>query len=146
MKHLDQISSVGCEAKIVPPTELIWSKCFIQDRYRYDGADVVHVILKQHEEIDWKRLLSHMDPYWEVLLTHLLNFRFCYPTERDHVPKWLMEELIGRLQAQLDLPPAKVPVCRGRLFSPRDYVIDISEWGFADVVGKGLEERHEPIP
>jgi hypothetical protein len=24
-------------------------------------------------------------------------------------------------------------------------VTDISEWGFADVVGKGLEERHEPI-
>ena len=140
------IKVFGCEAKIVPPTELIWSKCFIQDRYRYDGADVVHIILKKHEEIDWKRLLSHMDPYWEVLLTHLLNFRFCYPTERDAVPKWLMEELIGRLQAQLDLPPAKVAVCRGRLFSPRDYVIDISEWGFADVVGKGLEERHEPIP
>ena len=140
------IKVFGAEAKIVPPTELIWSKCFIQDRYRYDGADVVHIILKKHDEIDWKRLLSHLDPYWEVLLTHLLNFRFCYPTERDLVPKWLMEELIGRLHAQLDLPAAKVAVCRGRLFSPRDYVIDITEWGFADVVGKGLEERHEPIP
>ena len=142
----DTITVFGHEAKIVPPTELIWSKVFIQDRYRYDGADVVHVILKKHADIDWKRLLSHMDPYWEVLLTHLLNFRFVYPTERDLVPEWLMQELISRLQAQLRLPPAKVPVCRGRLFSPRDYVIDISEWGFADVVGKGLEERHDPIP
>jgi hypothetical protein len=34
-------------------------------------------------------------------------------------------------------------VCRGRLFSPRDYIADIKEWGFGDVVGKGLEERHE---
>lgn len=136
----------GTEVKITPPTELIWSKVFIQDRYRYDGADIAHVILKKHDEIDWERLLAYLEPYWEVLLVHLLNFRFAYPTERARVPKWLMEELIGRLNAQLHLPPANVKVCRGRLFSPRDYVIDITEFGFADVVGKGLEERHEPIP
>ena len=137
------ITVFGHEARIVPPTELIWSKVFIQDRYRYDGADVVHVLYRANDRIDWKKLLRYMEPYWEVLLTHLLNFRFAYPTERDLVPKWLMEELIGRLTAQLDLPPAKVPVCRGRLFSPRDYITDITEWGFADVVGLGLEERHE---
>lgn len=142
----DTITVYGVEAKVTPPTELIWSKMFIQDRYRYDGADVAHVILKKHDAIDWKRLLRNMEPYWEVLLNHLLNFRFIYPTERDLVPRWLMEELTGRLQAQVRLPPARVKVCRGRLFSPRDYVTDITEWGFADVVGKGLEERHDPIP
>jgi hypothetical protein len=144
-KGTHTICVYGTDVKITPPTELIWSKVFIQDRYRYDGADIAHVILKKHEEIDWKRLLAYLEPYWEVLLIHLLNFRFAYPTERAAVPKWLMEELIGRLQAQLHLPPANVKVCRGRLFSPRDYVIDITEYGFADVVGKGLEERHEPI-
>lgn len=136
----------GAEAKITPPTELIWSKVFIQDRYRYDGADIAHVILHQHEAIDWKRLLSYMEPYWEVLLMHLLNFRFIYPTERDRIPRWLVEELLDRLQAQVTLPAARVKVCRGRLFSPRDYLVDIIEGGFADVVGKGLDERHEPIP
>ncbi|HUZ11487.1 MAG TPA: hypothetical protein VMU93_01380 [Caulobacteraceae bacterium] len=142
----DHVTSVfGQEVKITPPTELVWSKVFVQDRYRYDGADIAHVILRKHAEIDWRRLLSYMEPYWEALLAHLLNFRFSYPTERECVPRWLMGELIGRLGAQLELPSAKVKVCRGRLFSPRDYVIDITEWGFADVVGKGLEERHEPI-
>ena len=142
----ETIQVYGAEAKITPPTELIWSKMFIQDRYRYDGADIAHVILKKHDEIDWPRLLRYMEPYWEVLLIHLLNFRFIYPTERDVVPRWLMEELTGRLRAQVALPAARVRVCRGRLFSPRDYLPDITEWGFADVVGKGLEERHEPIP
>jgi len=139
------IEVYGTTAKITPPTELIVSKMFIQDRYRYDGADVAHVILRAHEQIDWRRLLRYMEPYWEVLLTHLLNFRFIYPTERNLIPRELMEELTARLQAQVSLPPARVKVCRGRLFSPRDYVTDITEWGFADVVGKGLEERHEPI-
>ena len=41
------------------------------------------------------------------------------------------------------MPPARMKICRGRLFSPRDYVVDIAEWGFADVVGKGIEEKHE---
>jgi len=133
----------GSQVRITPPTEFILSKLFIQDRYRYDGADVAHVILRKHEEIDWKRLLSAMELYWEILLIQLLNFRFIYPTERNCVPRWLLEELIERIRAQAELPPAKVKVCRGRLFSPRDYLIDISEWGFADVVGKGLEEKHE---
>jgi len=141
----DTIVVYGTEAKITPPTELILSKMFIQDRYRYDGADVAHVILRASDRIDWQRLLRYMEPYWEVLLTHLLNFRFIYPTERDTIPTWVMEELTSRLHAQVGLPAARVKVCRGRLFSPRDYVTDITEWGFADVVGKGLEERHEPI-
>jgi hypothetical protein len=141
----DRITVYGSEARITPPTELILSKLFIQDRYRYDGADVVHVLYRANDRIEWKRLLRYMEPYWEVLMTHLLNFRFVYPTERNLIPDWLMSELTERLQAQLGLPPARIRVCRGRLFSPRDYVTDITEWGFADVVGKGLEERHDPI-
>jgi len=141
----EAIEVYGVQAKITSPTELVVSKMFIQDRYRYDGADVVHVFYRQADRIDWKRLLDYMEPHWEVLLIHLLNFRFVYPTERDLIPRWLMSELTDRLAAQVTLPPARVKVCRGRMFSPRDYLIDITEWGFADVVGKGLEERHEPI-
>ena len=44
--------------------------------------DVAHMILKCHEAIDWRQLLSHMELYWEVLLIALLNFRFIYPSER----------------------------------------------------------------
>jgi hypothetical protein len=105
---------------------------------------VNHIILKQSDAIDWKSLLDQMDLYWEVLMAHLLNFRFAYPTERDKAPAWLMHELTERLRAQVD--PAgspRVKVCRGRLFSARDYISDISEWGFGDIVGKGLEERHD---
>src|SRR5690606_8326060 len=101
----------GSQVRITPPTEFILSKLFIQDRYRYDGADVAHVILRKHEEIDWKRLLSAMELYWEILLIQLLNFRFIYPTERNCVPRWLLEELIERIRAQAELPPAKVKVC-----------------------------------
>jgi hypothetical protein len=125
----------GVEVRILAPTELVWSKCFVQNRERYDGADVAHVILKQHETIDWQRLLAHMEPYWEVLLMHILNFRFIYPSERGHIPRWLFDELLDRLAAQANLPVPQTRACRGRLFSPHDYLIDVKEWGFADVVG-----------
>ena len=131
----------GTKVRITPPTEFVLSKMFIQDRYRYDGADVAHVILRQRDAIDWKRLLRYMEPYWEVLLIHLLNFRFVYPSERDCVPRWLFDVLIERINAQAELPMADVKICRGRLLSPRDYAIDIAEWGFADVVGRGVDER-----
>jgi hypothetical protein len=138
-----EVEVYGTRVRITPPTEFILSKLFLQDRYRYDGADVAHVILRKHEEIDWRRLLAAMELYWEVLLIHVLNFRFIYPTEREAIPHWLLDELMERLAAQARMPPAQMKICRGRLFSPRDYIIDIAEWGFADVVGKGIEEKHE---
>jgi hypothetical protein len=125
----------GVAVQLTPPTEMIWSKALLQNRQRYDGADIAHLILRQADRIDWKRLLTHMEQYWEVLLIHLLNFRFIYPSERNKIPHWLMEELLMRAKRQDDLPLPQTKVCRGRLFSTDDYRVDIAEWGFADVVG-----------
>ena len=127
--------------RLVPPTQFVWSKIYVQDRYRYDGADVAHMILKRSDDIDWTQLISYMELHWEVLLIALLNFRFIYPSERDRIPRGVMNELLGRLQAQLDMPPSDKKVCRGRIFSPRDFQIDVTEWGFSEAVGN-LEEQY----
>ena len=132
----------GAQVKLVPPTQFIWSKIFVQDHHRYDGADIAHMILKKHEQIDWRQLLSHMELYWEVLLMALLNFRFIYPSERHVVPRWLMDELMERLHDQYDVKGPGKKVCRGRIFSPRDYAVDVDKWGFSDAVGN-LEEQYE---
>jgi len=131
----------GIDVAVLGVTELIWSKVFIQNRERYDGADVAHLILKKHEEIDWKLLLSYMDQYWEVLLTHVLNFRFIYPSERELVPRWLLDDLMSRLQQQIALPTSRIKMCRGRLYSKNDYAVDVVKWGFADLVGG--ENEHD---
>jgi hypothetical protein len=129
--------------RITPPTQFILSKLFLQTRYRYDMADIVHVMLRKHDQIDWHWLLNQLELYWEVLLINILNFRFVYPSERHLVPEWLMKELFARLKAQEAMPASSVKICRGRLVSPTDFVVDVSEWGFADVVGKGIDEKHE---
>ncbi|MDK1490828.1 hypothetical protein QN219_12220 [Sinorhizobium sp. 7-81] len=135
--HALPVEISGCPVSIAAPTELIWSKSFIQLRERYDGADVVHVILKAHDRVDWARLLEYMEVHWEVLLIHLLNFRWIYPSERNKVPQWLMDELLSRLAAQRDLPLPQTKICRGRMYSRPDYEIDVREWGFADIGGEG---------
>lgn len=138
--HARQGTAFGTSVNIIGPTELVWSKSFIQARDRYDGADVAHIILRASDKIDWHRLLHYMDPHWQVMLIHLLGFQWLYPSERDKVPAWVMDELLRRLATQRLDPTPGERVCRGRLLSSRDYEIDVKLWGFADVDGKG-----EPI-
>lgn len=145
--HAHEARIYGSAVRLVAPTELVYSKVFVQDRYKYDGSDVAHLILKQGGAIDWRQLLGHFEQYWEALLVQLLNFRFIYPTERERIPRWVLDELLERLKAQANLPTPHMKVCRGRLYSRDDYYKDISEWGFADLVGEAGEKgrsNHEP--
>src|SRR5581483_1635139 len=67
---------LGLPVRLVPPEEMIWSKAFIMERERYDGADVAHLLRARAPELDWARLLARFDDYWRVLLSHLVLFGF----------------------------------------------------------------------
>lgn len=129
-KNIQTTQLFGIKVKITPPEELIWSKVYYQDRRHYDGADVNHMILKLGNKLDWKRILSHMEPHWEILLAQIINYRFVYPSERHQIPKWLINELLIRLQAQINTPEPKQKVSLGRILSRTQYEIDTKEWGF----------------
>lgn len=122
---------VGCKVKLLPPEELIFCKIYVQNRERYDGADVNHVLLKQGKTLDWKRLLQRMDPHWHLLLAQLIVFQFVYPSEyQEIIPKWLFDELMKRAQEQYDLPSAVERVCRGPIIDQTQYQIDIKDWDY----------------
>lgn len=125
-----EIKLFGHKVKIIPKEELIWCKAFIQDRNRFDGADINHIILISGKNLDWKRLLFRMENYWEVLLSFIINFRFIYPSERDIIPAWLLNELLSRLDYQIKNPTPVDKVCRGPLLSRTQYKIDINKLGF----------------
>lgn len=120
----------GVKVKMVAPEEIIWCKAYVQDRNWYDGADINHLILSQGKNLDWKHLLMRLETHWELLFGIVLNFRFVYPSERGLVPKWLMTELISRLENQLKNPIPKDKVCRGPLLSRSQYEDDTSKYGF----------------
>jgi hypothetical protein len=123
---------LGMPAKLSPAEEMIWSKAYIMERERYDGADVLHLILRCGPTLDWPRLLKRFGEHWRVLLSHLIVFGFTYPSDRTCVPQWVMDQLLARLQNEMAEPPRADRVCRGPFLSRAQYLIDIEQWGYAD--------------
>jgi hypothetical protein len=123
---------LGEAVRLVPVEEMIWSKSFVVERERYDGADVNHIVRAQGHRIDWERLLERFGPHWRVLLSHLVLFGFAYPGERDCVPGWVMEELLLRVREEREAPPPAERLCRGTLLSRMQYLPDVEEWGYQD--------------
>jgi hypothetical protein len=111
---------------------MIWSKAFIQERERYDGADVAHLLRACGPNLDWPRLLHRFGAHWRVLFSHLILFGFVYPSERSQVPVWVLSEMIRRLEEELNNPPSSEPICRGTLLSYHQYLIDLEQWGYQD--------------
>lgn len=124
----------GHKIKVMPKEELIWCKAYVQERDRFDGADINHIFLSAHKELNWKRLLARMENHWEILLSLILNFRFVYPSERNNIPNWVLKELISRLQYQMLNPSPIDKICRGPLLSRSQYKFDITKLGFETIL------------
>lgn len=124
----------GVRVGLVPAEELLWSKAFVQERERYDGADVAHILRARAERLDWRRLFVRFGSNWRVLMAHLVLFGFVYPGERAKVPAAVMEALTRRLQAETAAAPAEADqgVCRGTLLSREQYMADLEQWGYVD--------------
>ncbi|MGH9457745.1 MAG: nucleotidyltransferase family protein [Thermoanaerobaculia bacterium] len=117
---------------LCPPEESIWSKAFIMERERYDGADIAHLIESRGPELDWRRLLQRFGPHWRVLFAHLILVGYIYPSRRDVVPAWLMRTLCERLAAEVNDAPVPHEVCRGTVLSRAQYLADLAAGEFAD--------------
>ena len=117
--------------RLIPAEEMIWSKAFIMERERFDGADVAHIVRASADRLDWPRLVARFGDYWRVLLSHLVMFGFIYPSERHRIPPGVMAELMARLQREL-MDGDGERVCRGTLVSRAQYLVDVERWGYAD--------------
>jgi hypothetical protein len=117
---------------LIPAEEMIWSKAFVQERERYDGADVMHLLHCRADKLDWKRLLRRFGPDWRVLLSYLVLYGFVYPARRDAIPERVVDALAARLRRETATEPAREPVCRGTLLSRAQYRVDVNGWGYKD--------------
>lgn len=117
---------------VCAPEEIIWSKGFIMNRDRFDGADIAHLLRVTGQHIDWERLLNRFGANWRVLFSHLTLFGYIYPNEREAVPMWVMDDLLGRLTREVHSPVMEPRICRGTDLSMNQYLIDVQQWGYAD--------------
>lgn len=122
----------GQPVLLCPPEEMIWSKAYVQERERFDGADVAHLLRARSDTLDWDRMLRRFGPHWHVLLGHLVLFGFVYPNEQTKVPRRVMAALVDKLERELDQSAGAEKVCRGTLLSRSQYLIDIDQWGYLD--------------
>lgn len=131
-EHAEETEVLGRLAKLCPPEETIWSKSFVLERERFDGADIAHLLRARGPSLDWDRLLHRFGPHWRILFTHLILFGFIYPGERAAIPRRILDELVHRLQDEQDRPAPNPRLCQGTLLSRAQYLIDIQEWGYHD--------------
>jgi hypothetical protein len=112
------------EVLISPPEELLWSKAFVMERERFDGADVLHLLAAKAESLDWSRLLHRFSGHEPVLLAHLVLFPYVYPGRAQTLPRWLVPELLRRAEvARSDFGG----LCRGTLLSRAQYLTDLAD-------------------
>jgi hypothetical protein len=118
--------------RLCPVEEIIWSKAFVMERERFDGADILHLLRARADRLDWERLLRRFGSNWRVLFVHVLMFGYVYPHAREMVPQWVMDELLARLQRERRALSGAERTCHGTILSRQQYLIDIAEWGYRD--------------
>jgi hypothetical protein len=119
----------GVPVAVCPAEETLWSKAFVMERERFDGADVAHLLLSCGAMLDWKRILRRFGPHWRVLFAHLVLFGYAFPEDAQRIPHWVMETLERRLASETK--PGQPGVCRGTLLSREQYLTDL-ERGWRD--------------
>jgi hypothetical protein len=136
-QHAEPTTVLGVPVRLVPPEEMLWSKAFVMERERYDGGDIAHLLRARGKMLDWSRVLYRFRGHWRVLLSHLILFGFIYPGHRLTIPKWLMDELMRRLQREMTSLPVDDRLCQGTLLSWSQYLIHMQQGNYEDA-------RHPP--
>jgi hypothetical protein len=130
-RHARRAMVLGHRLPLVPREEMIWSKAFLMERNRFDGADVLHLLRSARGAIDGERLLKRFGLHWRVLLAHIVLFDYVYPADRAFIPAPLRAELLSRAAAEAHGDSAQardgVALCFGTFLSRHAYSADLDE-------------------
>lgn len=126
----------GRDLPVVPLEESVIAKMMVGGRYRYDGADLMHVFYAAGDRMDWERLARLAGEHIELLLGHLHTFRWGYPGWRDKVPLSVVE----RYHELAKRSDSSYGPFRARLLDIQSFQVDVEGWGMPDPHRQVLEE------
>jgi hypothetical protein len=127
--------------RVAPAEELLWHRLFIHERHRQDMGDIVHLIACVGHAMNWERLLERVAEHWPLLLAQLHIFSYVYPEIDSGVPRWVIDELLRRANADAARPRTGDRVTRGTLISRFSFNIDVNEWAFRDEREESVRRR-----
>jgi len=129
------IEVLGREAPVLPLEELLASKMMVMGRYRFDGADMLHVLHVAGERVDWEKLGRICGEHAGLMLAHMHIYRWAYPGWPEKVP----DKAIARFTHLAANAPSTFGAFRGRLIDIQSFEVDVAEWGMADPHRTALE-------
>lgn len=130
--HAEEATILDRRVRLCPPEETIWSKSFIMERERFDGADIAHLLRAKAPRLDWPRLRWRFGSHWRLLLAHLVLFGYIYPGELTMIPPGVLTELLDQARREGEVSTTADPVCRGTLLSREQDLTDVHCWGYED--------------
>jgi Nucleotidyl transferase of unknown function (DUF2204) len=131
-KHARWGQVLGQRTRLIPVEEMIWSKGFIMERERFDGADVIHLLRAAQGRIDVDRLLARFGLHWRVLLAQITLFDYVYPSDRRLIPDRLRSLLLERASAESAPVEGTARLCYGTFLSRTQFQADIERFGLTD--------------
>lgn len=126
------------DALVLPIEELILSKMMVGGRYRFDGADIVHLLYAGSHAIDWDRLADGAGEHVGLLLAYLHMYRWGYPEAAGRVPERVLADYARR--AEEATTRSSYGPLRALLMDIQSFQVDVQGWGFPDPHLKVLEE------
>lgn len=136
LEHAAERVVLGRRTLVLPLEELILSKMMVGGRYRFDGADILHVLHAAGEGIDWDRLAKGAGEHVGLLLGYLHMYRWGYPEAADRVP----EDVLERYARLAKETPSTYGPMRALLMDIQSFQVDVQGWGMPDPHRLVLEE------
>jgi hypothetical protein len=133
-EHAVRSTVLGRPVGLVPMEEMIWSKSFLMERDRFDGADIQHLILAANGTIDADRLLARFGVHWRVLLAQIVLFDYAFPSKGALLPDALRTTLMERATNAGEAVEVEDErdLCYGTFLSRHQYVVDVEDGAFID--------------
>lgn len=125
----------GRDVMVISVEDFLVSKMMVMGRYRYDGADLLHVLFMAADKVDWDRLARLCGEHIGLMTAHLHTFRWAYPAWRHKVP----DEVLTRFARLAHDAESTMGPFRGRLIDIQSFEVDVQEWGMPDPHRKALE-------
>ena len=117
------------QVRLCPPEELLWSKAFVQERERFDGADVLHLLHACARTLDWDRVLVRfrsLGPSSSAIWSRSSSsIPIAATTYRPR--SWRT----GRAGSHVSTE-ARNRVCYGTMMSREQYLHDVNVLGYVD--------------